>query len=235
MRMTRIVPTLLALGFALSGCNAMGVPDDSYHPQINPADFQSSVDNPYFPLPHGMKTKFVEKKGSEQSINQVEVLPGVKKIMGVNCVIVHDTITEDGALKEDTYDWYAQDKRGNVWYFGEETKEFKPSGESSSAGSWEAGVGGAQPGIIMPAELTTGAEPYRQEYLAGHAEDMGQIAALNESVSVPLGSFKGCVKTREWSMLESGDEKKWYCRGVGFVKEVASAGEVVTLESMTKP
>src|SRR5262245_58242393 len=77
-------------------------------------------------------------------------------------------------------------------------------------------------------------EPYRQEYSPGNAEDMGRIAALNESATVPYGSFTGCVRTEEWSMLESGTEKKWYCRGVGVVRTESTAGEVAVLVSVTR-
>lgn len=236
MRAMKIRP-IWVLGLVLAaagGCVALGLRKDSYHPHIDPADFQSAVDNPYFPLVPGTTVKFIEKAGNETSENVIAVTHDTKEILGVKCLVVHDTVTQNGAPKEDTYDWYAQDKHGTVWYFGEATKEFKAGGKVDTEGSWEAGVDGAQPGIIMPGQLKLG-EPYRQEYYAGHAEDMGRVVALGDSVSVPFGSFTGCVRTEEWSMLESGTEKKWYCKGVGVVREVSEIGEVAMLVSVTRP
>lgn len=131
-----------------------------------------------------------------------------------------------------TYDWYTQDKQGNVWYFGEDTREFKADGKVITKGSWEAGVNGAQPGIIMPAQPKLGTPPYRQEYLVDEAEDMAQVVGLNETVTVPLGTFKNCVKTKEWTKLDAGEAHKWNCRGIGFVKALSSTGEIATLKSV---
>src|SRR2546422_3938590 len=135
----------------------------AYHPTIDPANFQVAVDNPYLPLVPGTTFKLIEKKGKRVSENEVTVTHDTKTIMGVTCVVVHDVVKEGGVLKEDTYDWYAQDKQGNVWYFGEDTKEFLPHGKVDTEGSWEAGVANNQPGIIMPARPTPGSQPYRQE------------------------------------------------------------------------
>jgi hypothetical protein len=205
-----------------------------YRPAIVPADFQATVDNPYFPLVPGTVFKFIEKLGKTTSENEVTVTRDTKVIMGVTCVVVHDTVKEKGILKEETFDWYAQDKGGNVWYFGEATKEFMKHNKVSTEGSWEGGVDGAQPGIVMEGQPKVG-EPYRQEYYAGRAEDMGQVAALDDSVTVPYGSFTGCVRTKEWSMLEAGHEMKWYAKGVGFVRSESTAKEVSTLVSVTRP
>ena len=207
--------------------------DAPYHPKIDPANFQATIDNPYHPLVPGTTLKYLEKTGNETSENTVTVTPDTKMVMGVKCVVVHDAVTENGVLKEDTYDWYAQDKQGTVWYFGEATKEFKPGGQVSTEGSWEAGVNG-QPGIIMPGHPKPG-EPYRQEYSPGHAEDMGQVIAIAESTTVPAGSYPDCVRTKEWSLLDKLVEKKWYAKGVGVVRTESSDGEVVTLISVTRP
>jgi hypothetical protein len=205
-----------------------------YHPIIEPARFQARVDHPYFPLVPGTTYHYVEAAGTRLSDDVVTVTHETKVIVGVTCTVVHDQLKTNGMLVEDTYDWYAQDKQGNVWYFGEDSREFKPVGEVSTEGSWEAGVHGAQPGIIMKAELAPGA-PYRQEYLAGHAEDMGQIVAVGDSVKVPYGSFRNCVRIKEWSAIEKGSgELKWYAKGVGFVRG-EGAGETVTLVSVRRP
>ena len=113
-----------------------------------------------------------------------------------------------------------------------DTKEFKAGGQADSKGSWEAGVKGAKAGIIMPGAPKPG-EPYRQEYLADVAEDVGQVVALGETVSVAAGTYSDVVRTKEWSLRESGSEKKWYARGVGVVREEATTGEVATLISTT--
>ena len=203
-----------------------------YHPAIDPANFTHVVNIPFFPLVPGTTATFIEKEGSESRENKVTVTHDTKTIMGVKCVVVRDTVSVGGVVKEDTFDWYAQDKEGAVWYFGEDTKEFEKGGLVNTGGSWEAGVNG-QPGIIMPANPKPG-EPYRQEYSPGNAEDMGQVIAIDETTTVPHGTFKHCVKTKDWSMLESGHEHKWYARGVGVVRAESSDGEVSTLVSVTK-
>jgi hypothetical protein len=204
----------------------------SYQPQIDPANFKSSVDHPYFPLVPGTVFRYVERDGGERTEIETTVTSDTKVVMGVTCTVVHDVESRGGRVIEDTYDWYAQDKDGTVWYFGEATREFRRDGSSSTAGSWEAGVNGAMPGIIMPANVKPG-EPYRQEYFKGHAEDMGQVVAVSESVTVPAGSYKDCVKTKDWSMLERGTEHKWYARGVGFVRSL-SGDEVAELVSISR-
>ena len=205
-----------------------------YAPVIDPANFQLGVDHPYYPLVPGTSFKFVEKEGRATRDVEVTVLHETKVIQEVTCVVVHDRVSENGKVLEDTFDWYAQDKQGNVWYFGEHTEELLPGGEVDASGSWETGVDGAKPGIIMPAQVVPG-EPYRQEYYAGEAEDMGQIAAVNESVSVPYGSFDGCVQIKEWSQLEAGTSRKWYAKGIGFVRSVSSSKEIATLVAVTRP
>ena len=226
--------SLGAVAISVGGAaNAKGR-GNAYNPHIDPVDFQATIDNPYFPLVPGTTFKFVEKVGKKTSDNEITVMHDTRTIMGVACVVVHDVVLEKGVVKEDTYDWYAQDKRGNVWYFGEDTKEFLDHGKVNTEGSWEAGVDRNQPGIIMPADPKPGA-PYRQEYGPGHAEDMGQVVAVGETVTVPFGTFTDCVRTKEWSLLEPGTEKKWYARGVGAVRAISTEKEVETLVSMTKP
>ena len=223
---------VLAATGAVAKDKKVGVQNGGYRPAIDPANFTHVVNNPYFPLVPGTTFTFTEKEGSETRENKVTVTHDTKVVMGVKCAVVHDTVTVDGKLKEDTFDWYAQDKQGTVWYFGEATREFKAGERVSTAGSWEAGVNG-QPGIIMPAQPKPG-QPYRQEYSPGNAEDMGQVVAVGETVTVPKGTFKDCVKTKDWSLLESGHENKWYAKGVGLVRAKSSSGEVATLISVTR-
>src|ERR687884_359596 len=189
----------------------------AYSPNIRPADFTTKIDNKYFPLKPG--TTFVyegEFQGAAER-DEMAVTHDTKRVMGVKCLVASDRVTEDGELIEQTYDWYAQDKEGNVWYFGEDTKEYNNGKVTSTKGSWEAGVDGAKPGIIMQADPKVG-QSYRQEYYPGEAEDMAKVQSLNESVTVPYGSFDHVLETREWTPLEpSYDEHKYYARGVGQV------------------
>jgi hypothetical protein len=236
---------VLALG-CLPACDGDGVDDgdgagaeggsggtDSggYHPSIEPHDFSSSIDNPFLPWRPGMVLTYVE---DETDTIVVSVSSETKTVLGVDCVVVHDELTdEEGVTVEDTYDWYAQDNAGNVWYFGEDTTEYDADGTPSHAGSWEAGVDGALPGVVMPAEAVVGA-PYRQEYKPGEAEDMGQIIAVDVDVTVPAGTYSGCLVTKDWSALtpDRDVENKVYCPGVGNVKaEVVEGGS--GLEELT--
>jgi len=220
--------------FAVAGDTNPSKKDNKKIEKVDPANFQSTVDNPYFPLVPGTTYKYVEAIGKDTSENEVTVTNDTKTILGVPCVVVHDVVKEKGTIKEETFDWYAQDKLGNVWYFGEDTKEFKRKGKVITKGSWEAGVKGAQQGIIMKGQPAVG-EPYRQEYYKSEAEDMGQIVGVNDSTVVPYGKFTGCVKTKDYSMLEPGHEFKWYAKGVGNVRTESTTGEVSVLVSMTRP
>jgi len=220
------------LPFLLGLAVSVGAADKSYQPQIVPAEFQATVDNPFYPFMPGTTWKYLEKSGGATSTNTITVTRDTKVIMGVKCLVVHETVARNGRIAEDDYKWLAQHKDGTVWCFGTVAKETSPGGRVSTEGSWEAGVKGAQPGILMPGEPRPG-KPYRQEYLYNVAENMGQIVATNETVAVPAGTFTGCVKIREWSMLEAGTELKWYAKGIGIVKEIATAGDSVVLLSVT--
>jgi hypothetical protein len=165
-----------------------------YQPRVDPSDFQSQITNPYFPLVPGTRYEYFETVFGETFNREITVTSETKTIMGVKCVSVHDVLTSKGEVKEDSYDWYAQDKKGAVWYFGEATVEIKPGRRRSSAGSWEAGVGGALPGIVMPAEARA-CEPYQQEYYPNWAEDMGQIVAVGEA---GIRQREKVVRTTDW-------------------------------------
>jgi hypothetical protein len=205
-----------------------------YHPTIDPAAFSTRIDNPYHPLVPGTSWILVEKKGKHTVENEITVTRDTRVVMGVTCVVVHDVVREKGKLEEETLEWFAQDKDGNVWYFGEDTKEYGPGKRVSIEGSWEAGIDKGQPGIIMLAHPAPG-PAYRQEYGPGAAEDMAQVIATDDSVTTPYGTFAHCVRTKEWSLLESGSEKKWYAKGFGCVREESASGEVSVLISRTGP
>jgi hypothetical protein len=195
-----------------------------YAPDIDPAAFSTTVDNPFFPLRPGMRWQYrsATKDGVETTV--VTVTSKTRSIAGVQCVEVRDTVRVDGALKEDTLDWYAQDRTGAVWYFGEDTKEYEKGKVSSTEGSWMAGEHGAQPGILMPAHPQPG-DRYRQEYYSGHAEDLAEVLSISERAKVPAGSYDGVVVTKETTPLEPAVlERKYYARGIGMVLTVDVAG-----------
>ena len=201
----------------------------SYSPSINPSDFTTTIDNKYFPLKPG--TTFVSRRKTKNTTERdvMTVTHSTKQIMGVKCVVVYDRVLAHAKLTEKTFDWYAQDKKGNVWYFGENSKEYK-NGKVSTGSSWEAGKDGAEPGVIMQAHPKVG-QTYRQEYLKGSAEDMAKVLDLNGSVTVPYRSFDHVLVTKEWSPLEPGVvAHKYYGAGVGDAKEVAVKGPLETLE-----
>ncbi len=193
--------------------------DKTYNPVIKPADFVREIDNPYSPLVPG--TTFVYEGHTPDGLDRdvVSVTHDTKEILGVTCTVVRDTESVGGVLQEDTLDWYAQDKEGNVWYFGEFATQYGADGVTviGHEGSWEAGVDGAQPGIVMLADPQP-SDSYRQEFLAGVAEDMAKVMRLNARVSVPYGAFEDCLETKESSPLEPGAiEHKFYAPGVGLV------------------
>jgi len=209
----------------LSATNPSDMP---YDIAIDPADFVDSnfTGNTYFPWTVN-STYIYEGEDEEGAVIRVEekLIEQTKTIMGVTCVIFHVKEFEDGDLVEETFDWYAQDFDGNVWYFGEDSKEIENGEVVSSAGSWEAGIDGALPGIIMMADPIEGFW-YRQEYYEGEAEDVGQVLSLSESVTVPYGSYTNCLQTAEWTPLEKGIvEHKFYAAGVGLLRAIAVEGE----------
>jgi hypothetical protein len=195
---------------------------NAYTPHIDPAEFTTKIDNEYFPMKPG--TTFIYEGKGER--DEMRVTNQTKKVMGVECVVVDDRAWEDGKLIERTYDWFAQDREGTVWYFGEDTKEYDNGKVVSTKGSWEAGVDGAKPGIIMQADPKVG-QSYHQEYYPGEAMDMAKVLSLNTSVTVPYGSFDHALDTREWTPLQPVFfEKKYYVRGVGPLGNPADLGLV---------
>jgi hypothetical protein len=190
-----------------------------FAPRFDPDSFVRKVDNRFFPLAPGTRFVYVGEEDGEKETNVTLVTAERKEILGISAVVVLDRVFgPDGELKEKTFDWYAQDTRGNVWYLGEDTKELEDGKVVSTEGSWEAGVKGAVAGIIMPAHPTVG-KHYRQEFFEGEAEDEARVVARGLDITVPYGSFHNCLKTVEWTRLEPGiKEAKFYCPDVGFVK-----------------
>jgi hypothetical protein len=199
-------------------------------PKADPDNFPNgaNVTNRYFPLKVGKTYVYKGKEDGESVTDRFTVTNQTKefKINGgtVTGRVVHDRLFSGGELKEDTFDWFAQDKDGTVWYFGEDTKELDNGQVVSTEGSWEAGVNGAKPGIIMEAHPKVG-DKYKQEDAKGVAEDCAQILSLTASVKVPYASFSNVLKTKEFSLLEPGVvDNKWYAKKVGEVKEATVKG-----------
>jgi hypothetical protein len=207
-------------------------------PQIDPANFVSAVTNPFFPLIPGTTLVYEGESEGVPTREVMTVTNETKLILGVTTTVVHVQSFEDGVLIEETFDWYAQDVDGNVWYFGEDTKELDENGNViSTEGSWQAGVDGAQAGIIMLADPKKG-KRYQQENAPDIAEDMAQVRSLDASVCVPYGCFDNVLVTKEWTPLERGVvEKKYYAEGVGFILSVMTKGgeERLELVSVSTP
>jgi hypothetical protein len=195
-----------------------------YAPVIDPARFTAVIDNRYLPLVPGTVFTYAGTSGGEDQRNVVAVTGDTRTVMGVACVVVRDQVFAGDTLVEDTFDWYAQDADGNVWYFGEDSKAYE-DGKVSTEGSWEAGIDGARPGLAMEASPAVG-DRYRQEYLAGVAEDMAEVLRTGESVTVPWGDFTDVLVTKEWTPLEPDVvEHKSYAPGVGMVLSESVQGE----------
>ncbi|MGH2756950.1 MAG: hypothetical protein ACRDI3_04090, partial [Actinomycetota bacterium] len=195
-----------------------------YRPHIDPADFVATIDNPYLPFEPGTTLFYEGTSEGEKETDEVFVTHETKEILGVTCVVVRDIVRADGEITEKTFDWYAQDRFGNVWYFGEDSHEYENGKPINAAGSWEAGVDGALPGIVMLGDPQVG-DRYRQEYYAGKAEDLGGILKLDASVTVPYGSFDSVLVTKDSTPLEPNVlEHKYYAPGVGLVMEQSMRG-----------
>jgi hypothetical protein len=220
----------VALAAGVSGARTPPVPD--------PSELSSTVDNPYFPLAPGQRWIYAGQTADGLERTVVEVLPETRRVMGVDAVVVHDTVSLEGQVIEDTYDWYAQDEAGNVWYLGEDTHEYENGVAVNAKGAWEAGVDGAKPGIVMPAHPRVG-DRYRQELLRGVAEDRAEVLRVHASARVPAGTYRGdVVKTKDINPLEPNVvEHKFYAEDVGLVLEVtlSNDGERVELIEHTTP
>ncbi len=193
----------------------------SYSPTIDPARFVRDVDNPYYPLTPGARWVYEGEADTPGKTEHTEVvvLAERKEILGVSTTVVRDTVSVDGVVIEDTYDWFAQDDEGNVWYFGESVKNYENGRFVDSHGSFEAGVDGALPGIVMRAHPAVG-DAYRQEFYAGQAEDLARIERIGGSKTVPAGTYTDVLVTTDWNPLEPDVvEQKTYAPGVGVIFE----------------
>jgi hypothetical protein len=222
--MTRMwmVIALVALAGGGAGAAALASGDDD---EPDPREFTTRIDNPYLPLAAGSRWVYRETDpdgGDQRGV--VTATRRTKVVDGVTTRVVRDVVTEDGRVVEDTFDWYAQDDDGNVWYFGEATKAYEDDGSVSTAGSWEAGADGAKPGIVMPADPRVGMR-YRQEHAPGEAEDEARVLALDAQAQSPFGHFTRVLLTEDSTPLEPDiSELKLYARGVGLVLALDASG-----------
>jgi hypothetical protein len=206
-----------------------------YDPQIDPTSFVEEIDNPWFPLQPGMRWVYEGTTEDETERIVVVVTDRRREVMGISAVVVRDTVSVEGQVVEDTFDWFAQDADGNVWYMGEDTKEYEDGEVVSTEGSWEAGVDGALPGIIMEADPQVG-DAYRQEYYPGQAEDLAEVVRTGESETVPAGAYDDLVVIKEWNPLEpDAIEEKYYSQGVGTVLENKIRGGQDRVELISGP
>ncbi len=192
-----------------------------YEPVLDPANFVPVIDNPYYPLPVGRVLVYKGVKDGQTQVDTVTVTNQTKVIEGITATVITDVAKHGSTLLEKTTDWYAQDKQGNVWYLGENTKAYAPDGTVDTSGSWTADVNDGEPGIIMEGNPQV-PDAYRQELLVGQAADMGWVVDIGGSVTVPYGTVHNVLTSLEASQVEPGAyDQKFYAPGVGIVVERA--------------
>ena len=235
--------TLVATGCA--GARPPSTPPDSELPQgsdpvdLKPGNFSTTIYNPYWPMSPGTRWTYRETGGDGDVLTVVVIVTSeTKKIAnGITARVVRDTVSNGEEIVEDTFDWYAQDAAGNIWYLGEDTAEFENGEIVSREGSFEAGVDGALPGIAIPAEPRPGLA-YRQEYLEGEAEDNGEVLSVKEQADVPYGHVDDALLTKDTITIEPDVlEYKLYAPGVGPVLTLGVSGgsgreELLTVEQV---
>jgi len=212
-------------GATATGGEATSLPVGTEPMKLDPADFTTEIDHPYWTMKSGSRWIYRETdaEGAKRRV-EVTVTNDTKMIIGIEARVVHDIVTEGGQVTEDTYDWYAQDSEGSLWYLGEDTKEYENGKLKSTEGSWEAGVDGAQPGIILPVDPKPGMT-YREEYYKGQAEDQAEVLSVTAHSKVPYGTFDNVLQTRNYTPLEPNlVEEKFYAQGVGPVLEITVTG-----------
>jgi hypothetical protein len=233
---TRTCTAVAALALLPVACGGDGgsdaAPASSSLPQggtpvdLDPDRFTADVDSPWFPLRPGTRWTYRELDAEGEVLDVVVIATSTTRRLanGIEARVVRDTVRQGGVILEDTFDWYAQDDDGNVWYLGEDTAEFEDGRIASREGSFEAGVDGAQPGIVMPAEPRAG-QRYRQEFLEGEAEDQGAVLSADELVEAPAGRYDHAVLTRDTNPLEPEvSEYKLYAPDVGLVLTLDASG-----------
>ncbi len=233
-----LAAVVLPAGVASAGTCPVTLPQGSDPVALDPADFVGEIDNTHWPMAAGAQWVYRESDpGGDAQEVKVTVTSRTRDIAGIQATVVHDKVTAQGELVENTFDWYAQDVCGNVWYLGENTKEYEDGQVVSTAGSWEHGVDGAMAGVVVPAGPQVGMT-YRQEYYAGEAEDAAEILSLDEQAQVPAGHFVDVLLTKDFTPLHPRIlEYKLYAPGVGpvLVFGVSGGSDREALISYTVP
>ncbi len=207
-----------------SSSSSSTLPQGTKPVKLDPADFTTNIDNPYWPMRPGSHWVYREVENGESQRVDVTVTNRTKMLGGIEARVVHDRVSRDGETLEDTYDWYAQDAHGNLWYLGEDTAEYENGKLKTKEGSWAYGVDGAEPGVVVPASPEQGMS-YREEYYAGHAEDAAEVLKVGSQVQVPFSRFRNAMLTRNFSTIEpTVEEMKLYAKGVGPVMELLVSG-----------
>jgi hypothetical protein len=228
-----VVGALIVYAFTLNP-----LPTGNEHVEINPDEFTTNITNEYMPLVPGFQRVYKAVDGDEKSTVIVTVTNRKKQVAGVGVVVVRDTVYENGELHEDTFDYFAQDKKGNVWYFGEDTGVYEDGKLVDTEGSFEAGKNGAEAGIAMPANPTDG-DKFRLEYYK-EAQDTIEVIDTNDFVEVEAGKYKNVVVTRDTSPLEPNvNEHKFYAKNIGVILSLdisdgAGREELVELRKVPK-
>lgn len=226
------IVSLAAAGYAAqAGASSAGGHCATYNSQIPPpGQFSKVIDNPYFPLPVGRTLVYRGVENGEKEVDRVRVLRGTRTIAGIAATVVSDNVYEPPSkLAEKTFDYYAQDETGNVWYLGEDTKEFLSGGKVDPSGSWLTGKDGAKPGLVMEAAPRV-PDAYRQECRSGEAEDVAWVVGVGGSKTVPYARFRPVLRSLEYSSLEPAVvDRKVYGRGVGVISERQLSGGHETL------
>lgn len=238
-----VVIALIAAGCGTEASSPSGttgaLPQGDEPVSLDPARFTADIDNRYWPMAPGTRWTYreIDEEGNELQV-VVTVTTETRQIAnGITARVVRDTVSSDGEVVEDTFDWYAQDAEGNVWYLGEDTAEFEDGEVSSTEGSFEAGVDGALPGIIMPVDPSDGMR-YRQEYYEGEAEDNGEVLSIEEQADVPFGHFDEVLLTKDTITIQPDVlEYKLYAPDVGPVLVFGVSGgggreELISMEDV---
>ena len=244
----RVCRVAVVVGFFLAGCSESTTPNLSAPPDIQSGALKASTlsnhnfvprsDNTYFPLVPGTTFHYRARTADGVETEDFTVTSDTKGIQGVTTRVIEDVVRLNGSITEHTFDWFAQDQEtGDVWYFGEESRQILNGQVIGTEGSWQAGRNGAQAGIIMEGQPKAG-DTYREEFAPGVAEDMARVLSLDAHAQVPYGNFDGCLKTDNFTPLDPGlHEEKVYCPGVGLVLETNASGrkEPNELVSITLP
>jgi hypothetical protein len=227
-----LLGALAVAALAVAGCGGAretgeaGLPSGDEPAELHPEDLSTRIDNPYWPMTPGDRRVYrvTDPEGTAQRATSTVTGNTRRLADGVTARVVYTVVREEGERVEDNHAWYAQDEAGNVWYLGELAREFENGELATTKGSWEAGVDGAQPGVIMPAHPEAGLA-YREEHYAGVAEDRAEVFSLGERAEVPLGKFRDVLLIRETEGIErSLLDYKFYARGVGPVLGVEISG-----------